>query len=109
MRVGSKRYLIIEIEPNVPNVSDLKRYYLNLAISSPLKIFVEMACVECMPREKDLRMVIDGDDVIYRENCRAYYMLDTSEMATGEYAVHFELMAGECVYVSENQILQIFA
>lgn len=108
IRVGSKRYLIIEVEPNVPNISDLKRYYLNLAISSPLKIFVEMACVDCMPKEKDLRMVIDGDDVIYRENCRAYYMLDTTEMACGEYYVWFEMACGESLHVAEKQVLQIF-
>lgn len=108
IRKGSKRYLIVEVEPNVPNISDLKRYYLNLAVSAPLKIYIEMACVDCMPQESDLRMVVDGDPITYRENCRAYYMLDTSEMDCGEFYVSFEMECGESLYVTEKQILQIF-
>lgn len=108
IRQGSIRYLIIEIEPNVPNIADLKQYYLNLAITSPLKISIEQACVDCMPQERDLRLVVDAVDVEYRENCRAYYKLDTREMDCGEYYVWFEMECGESLYISDKQIIQIF-
>lgn len=108
LRQGSKRYLIIEITPNVPNQGDLIRYYTNLAIISPLKISIEQACVECMPQEQDLRLVIDSDDVTLREACRAYYMLDTTEMSCGIYNVWFEMEFGESLYISDKQQLQIF-
>jgi hypothetical protein len=108
IRKGSIRYIIIEVEPNVPNIADLKQYYLNLAVSSPLKISMERACGECMPQEQDLRLVIDRDDVPYRENCRAYYKLDTTEMDCGEYYVWFEMECGESLYLSDKQIIQIF-
>lgn len=108
LRQGSKRYLIIEITPNVPNQGDLIRYYTNLAIISPLKISIEQACVECIPQEQDLRLVIDSDDVTLREACRAYYMLDTTEMSCGIYNVWFEMEFGESLYISDKQQLQIF-
>lgn len=108
IRQGSKRYLIIEIAPNVPDQGDLVRYYTNLAITSPLTISVEQACVECMPQEQDLRLVIDADSVSLRERCRAYYLLDTTDLDCGIYNVWFEMEFGESLYISDKQQLQIF-
>jgi hypothetical protein len=61
-----------------------------------------------MPQEQDLRLVIDSDDVTLREACRAYYMLDTTEMSCGIYNVWFEMEFGESLYISDKQQLQIF-
>ena len=108
LRQGSKRYLIIEIVPNVPDQGDLVRYYTNLAIASPLKISMEMACVECMPQEQDLRLVIDSESINLRENCRAYYLLDTTDLDCGIYNIWFEMEFGESLYISDKQQLQIF-
>lgn len=108
IRQGSKRYLIIEIVPNVPDQGDLVRYYTNLAIVSPLKISIEQACVECMPQEQDLRLVVDAVNVTLREKCRAYYMLDTEDLDCGIYNVWFEMEFGESLYISDKQQLQIF-
>jgi hypothetical protein len=109
IRQGSKRYLIIEIVPNVPDQGDLVRYYTNLAIVSPLRISIEQSCVECMPAEQDLRLVVDSEDVPLREMCRAYYMLDTTDMSCGIYNVWFEMEFGESLYISDKQQLQIFS
>jgi len=108
LRIGSKQYLVIEVEPDVPYVSDLDNYYLKMATTAPLKIYIQMACVPCMPEESDLRMVIEGEDITYRENCRAYYLLDTTDMDCGEYYVWFEMACGETLHVSDKQVLQIF-
>ena len=40
IRKGSKQYLTIDVWPNVPNASDLQRYYENLAVCSPIKISI---------------------------------------------------------------------
>lgn len=107
LRKGSKRYLQIEITPNVPNRDQLVQYYENLAIVSPLKIYIEQKCGDCLPEESDLRTVVDGDDVVLREKCTGFYFIDTSEMEQGIYDVWFELEMGENVYISEKQQIQI--
>ncbi|RDJ35451.1 MAG: hypothetical protein DWQ19_11590 [Crenarchaeota archaeon] len=108
LKKGSKRYLAIEITPNVPNRDQLYSYYENIAITSPVKISIEQECGDCLPAEQDLRLVVEDADVTLREKCMAYYFLDTSDMATGIYNVWFTLELGENVYVSESQQLQIF-
>lgn len=107
LKKGSKRYLAIEITPNVPGKDELYAYYENLAITSPVKINIEQYCGDCLPPEKDLRLVIDNADVTLREKCMAYYFLDTSDMAEGIYNVWFEMGLGENVYISESSQLQI--
>ncbi len=107
LRLGEKKYLIIDIEPNVPNSTDLQRYYENIAISSPLKISIEQSCGDCVPAEKDLRLIVDEDSVEVREKCVGYYYLDTSEMEPGIYNVSFKMEFGENVYISEKSQLQI--
>lgn len=108
LRMGSKRYLIIDITPNVPTGCDLEKYYLNLAIASPLRISIEQACVECMPEEEDLRLLVDCELVEHRERCRAFYFLDTSEYDEGIYNVWFQMEFGGNTYISDKQQLQIF-
>lgn len=108
LRMGSKRYLIIDITPNVPTGSELEKYYQNLAIAAPLKISIEQACVDCMPEEEDLRLLVDCETVEHREKCRAFYHLDTSDYAEGIYNVWFQMEFGGNTYISDKQQLQIF-
>jgi hypothetical protein len=114
LRRGSKQYLIIQIKPNVRHASELEEYYTNLAIASPLKIYIEQECLDndCVPAEEDLRLVVDGVSVDYREKCLGYYFLDTSEdgldMSEGLYNVYFEMEFGESTYLSDKLQLQIY-
>lgn len=108
IRKGSKRYLIIEITPNVPRGSDITKYYENLSIISPLKISIEQACGDCLPQESELRMVLDKEPVELREKAVGYFFLDTEELDCGIYHVWFNMELGESVYVSDKQQLQIY-
>lgn len=110
IRYGEKRWINIEIIPNVPNVSDLRRYYANLAVSSPLKIWIEKACGDCVPKEKDLRIVVNGDLVQHRRGTEGSYFIDTEQlgMDCGIYNIWFEMEFGENKYISDNQQIQIF-
>ncbi len=105
---GSKKWLIIEIKPDVPKASDLESYYTNLAISSEIKISIARKCDPCLPQEKDLRIVVDEETVEQREKVFGYYWLDTSEMDGGLYDVWFTLEFGGNTYVSERQQLLIW-
>ena len=107
VRQGEKRYLVVEIVPNVPSHSELIQYYENLAITSPIKISIEQQCGPCVPQESDLRLIADREDVELREKCQAYYFIDTSEMELGIYDVWFEIELGESTFISERQQLQI--
>jgi len=108
IKKGSKKHLIIEISPNVPNAKDLNAYYENLAIVAPLKLSIEMNCVECMPEEEDLRLVVDRVDVEFREKLLGYYFLDTTELDLGIYNIWFEMEFGESLYISDKSNLQIY-
>ncbi len=112
VRQGSKQYLIVQVKPNVREISELEEYYTNLAIAAPLSISIEQECVECMPEEQDLRLVVDNVSIEYREKCLGYYLLDTSEngldLAVGLYNVWFEMEFGDCTYVSAKMQLQVF-
>lgn len=110
VRKGERRWLTIDVVPNVPSSSDLERYYINLAMASPIKIYVEKLCGDCVPKEKDLRVVVDGQDVEHRRDSEGYYFLDTEalSMDCGIYNVWFELEFGENRFISENLQLQVF-
>jgi hypothetical protein len=108
LRKGSKRYLIIEVTPNVPKGTDLQRYYENLAIVGNMKVSIEQRTGDCLPQETDLRLIVDKADVTYREKKFGYYMLDTTDMEVGIYDVWFELDLGENTYISERYQIQIF-
>lgn len=110
IRLGERRWLNIEVIPNVPNVSDLKRYYVNLSISSPLKIYIENICGDCVPKEKDLRMIVDGELIQHRRGAEGSFFLDTESlnMNVGIYNVWFEMEFGENKYLSDNLQLEIY-
>jgi hypothetical protein len=107
IRKGSKRYLVINVTPNVPTAPDLEQYYAALVVTAPLKIYIEQVCGECMPTEADLRLVVDGDEVAYRERNDAFYQIDTTDYDEGIYDVWFELELGDSIYVSDRNQLQI--
>jgi len=110
LRKGEKRWLTVEVIPNVPRASDLERYYTNLALASPVRISIEKACGECVPKERDLRLVVDKAEVDYRRDAEGYYFLDTVGlgMDCGIYNVWFEMEFGESTYISENLQLQVY-
>lgn len=110
VRKGEKRWLTVDIVPNVPSKSDLEKYYTNLSVASPVKIFVEKRCGECVPAEKDFRMVVEGGEVQYRRGSEGYFFLDTEglDMDCGIYDVWFELEFGESKYLSDSLQLQVY-
>lgn len=110
IRKGERRWLTVDVIPNVPNSSDLERYYVNLAIASPIRISIEKSCGDCVPKEKDLRLVVDRAEVEHRRDSEGYYFLDTAEldMGCGIYNVWFDLEFGENRFISENLQLQVF-
>ena len=94
----------------MPNISDLKRYYANLAVASPLRIWIEKNCGDCVPQEKDLRIIVEGDLIEHRRGTEGSYFLDTETlgMDCGIYNVWFEMEFGENKFISDNLQLQIF-
>tara|TARA_Y100000034_G_scaffold104648_1_gene131357 strand:+ start:14655 stop:15398 length:744 start_codon:yes stop_codon:yes gene_type:complete len=108
LRQGSKQFLMIEITPNIPTASDLQRYYENLAIVATVCISIELACGPCLPEEKDLRLVVDEEQVTIREKNRAFYQLDTEDLDCGMYNVWFRLDFGGNLYLSDKMQLQIY-
>lgn len=108
LRKGSIQPILVEIKPNVPTASDLQRYYQNLAIVSDLRISIEQACGDCLPKSEDLRLIIDNELVESREKRFGYYKLDTTEMELGIYNVWFKLEFGGNVYISDKMNFQIY-
>jgi hypothetical protein len=108
IRQGSKKWIIIEITPNVPQATDLQRYYEQLAIVSPLTISIEQACGDCLPPEPDLRLLVDQAPVELREKGLGYFLIDTAEMDEGIYNVWFTMSFGESLHISDKMQLQIF-
>lgn len=105
---GSKRYIVIEVVPNVPRSDELQRYYENLAITSGLKIYLSKNCSDCLPEESDLNLIVDGEGVSFREKRFGYYFLDTTEMDVGIYDIWFELTYAENTFISDKNQLQIY-
>lgn len=107
IRKGTKRYLLIQVTPNVPRGADVQNYYENLAIVSDLRVSIEIACGDCVPSEQDLRLIVDRQLVDYREKMYAYYFIDTTNLDPGIYNIWFELAFGENIFVSEKNSLQV--
>ena len=107
-RQGSIQYIIIEIIPNVPTAGDLRKYYENLAIVSDLKISISQNCGDCLPKEADLRLIVDEELVDYREKRYGYYKLDTTDLDCGIYDVWFRLDFGGNVYISDRNQFQVY-
>jgi hypothetical protein len=108
IRFGSKKFIEIEIIPNVPRATDLCAYYENLAIAAQLYVTIIQRCGDCLPCEQDLRTVVDRVAVQYREKNRGFYFLDTTTLDCGIYDIFFELDFGGNVYISDTNQLQIF-
>lgn len=108
MRKGSKQFIMVEVTPNVPKTSDLKRYYENLVIVSDMTISIEQSCGPCVPEEADLRLIVDEEPVSYREKRYGYYQIDTSEMTCGIYHVWFKIELGENTFISDKMQFQIY-
>lgn len=109
IRKGTKRYIAIQIIPNVPHGSEILPYYENLAIVSDLRVSIEIACGECVPAEQDLRLLVDRTLVDYRGKGQAFYFIDTDQYDEGIYNIWFELAFGENVFVSEKNSFQVFS
>ena len=109
IRKGSKRYLLIQIIPNVPRGSEILPYYENLAIVSDLRVSIEIACGDCVPAEQDLRLIEDRTLVEYREKGYAYFFLDTNDYDEGIYNIWFELCFGENTFVSDKNSFQVYS
>lgn len=105
---GSNKYLRIDIQPQVPQHQDLIRYYYNLAVLADVTVSIQQICGDCLPKEEDLRIVVEDAPVDFREKCSAYYKLDTTDMDCGIYDVWFKMEFGDNVFVSDKQQLQIY-
>ena len=108
LRQGSRQWLIIDVHPNVPRGTDLERYYQNLIVASPLKINIEMACVDCMPSEQDLRLIVENAPLDFREGCRGFYLFDTEDYDCGIYNVWVEMEFGEAKHISDRMAVEIY-
>jgi hypothetical protein len=108
IRKGSKRYIIIQVTPNVPKGTDLQRYYENLAVVGNLFVSIEQRTGACLPEETDLRMIAEKVPVTFREMMYGYYQIDTTDMEIGIYDIWFELDLGDNVYISDRNQIQIF-
>lgn len=109
IRFGSKKYIEIEVTPNVPRATDLAAYYENLAISAQLYVSISQRCGDCIPCEQDLRLVVDRQPVQYREKNRGFYYIDTTQFDCGIYDIWFELDFGGNVYVGDTNQIQIYS
>lgn len=111
IRQGSKKWLQIQIVPNVPRATDLLRYYENLAISSELKIWIELDCGPCPPNNDNCResnLIVDGDLVEERDKVFGFYKVDTTDWDCGIYNTWFELCYADNVEVSPKSQFQIY-
>jgi hypothetical protein len=75
-----------------------------------LKISIELNCGDCLPKEKDLRTIVDEELVDYREKRHGYFQLDTEalDMDCGIYDVWFTLEIGGNKYISDRMHIQIY-
>jgi hypothetical protein len=108
IKFGSKKFIEIEIIPNVPRATDLCAYYENLAISAILLVTISQRCGTCIPCEQDLRTVVDAQPAQYREKNRGFYFIDTTQFDCGIYDIFFTLNFGANTYVSDTNQLQIY-
>lgn len=108
IKKGTKRYLIIKTLPNLKQGSSILPYYENLALSSDLKVSIEIECGNCVPQEQDLRLIVDKKLVNYKEKNSAYFFIDTEEYQEGVYNIWFELNFKNNVFISDKLSFQIF-
>lgn len=105
---GSIKYLTVNIIPLVPRGTTLEKYYENLAITSNVTITIIQRCGSCLPKEEDLRMIIEDISMDYKDRNKGYYLLDTTDMDCGIYDIIFKLTFGDTTHVSTRGQLEIF-
>lgn len=105
---GSVKYLTVNILPNVPRGTTLEKYYENLAIVSDVSITLIQRCGACIPKEEDLRTIIDEESMTFKDRNKGYYLLDTTDMDCGIYDVIFKMTFGDTTHVSTRGQLEIF-
>ena len=66
-----------------------------------------MQCGDCIPAEKDLRLIVDRELVDYREKCFGYFFINTEDYSPGIYNIWFETEFGENIFISEKSSFQI--
>lgn len=108
MRYGTKKYIEIEVIPNVPRATDLDAYYQNLAIAANVTVSISQHCGDCLPCESDLRTVVEEAPTQFRERNRAFYFVDTEDLGCGMFDVWFKLEFGGNTYVSDKNQLLIY-
>jgi len=107
-RKNEKKYIVVEVTPNVPHATDLERYYADINTFPSLYVTAAMRCGDCVPAEVDLRTVIDRSPVEVRNRRYGYYFLDTTELDCGIYDIWFELELGGNTYISPRNQFQIY-
>lgn len=109
MRKGSKQYLTVEVVPNVPNASDMQRYYEMIIAVAQLYISIAKSggCGSC-DTDSDEDMLVENEHIAFREKRFGYYQLDTEDMDCGLYDVSFRLELGDNIYISDKMQLQVF-
>lgn len=108
IRKGEKKYISVEVIPNVPRATDLIRYYYTIATLADINVSIYQECGACLPSSQDLRLVVDCQPVDYRNEAFGYYFLDTTDLDCGIYFVWFQMIFGEGTYISDNFPLQIY-
>jgi len=107
-RKNERKNIIVEVTPNVPHISDLERYYADIATFPALFVTMAMRCGDCVPAEEDLRTVIDRQPVEVRNKRLGHFFLDTTDLDCGIYDIWFELDLGGNTYISPKNQFQIF-
>ena len=107
---GSRKWLELKVEPNLPHGSDKRRYYENVVLGGELYVSLYAKCGDCLPKEEGLRLLVDRELVVEREGCRSWWLLDTTDdqVPCGIYDLRMELDLGENIYISEALPLQIY-
>jgi hypothetical protein len=105
---GSKKYITIEVQPLVPRGTDLERYYKNLITVGEVLVTIEMKCSDCLPSEKDLRIICENEPASFRDGCFAYFFMNTEELDCGLYNMQFTLNMGPNCFVSDKQQFLVF-
>jgi hypothetical protein len=111
IRKGSKKWLQIKINPEVPRATDIERYYTNIAISSNLSVSIEQNCGQCVPPE-ETELIVEDDLVYIRDRIFGFYQLDTTEngldLDCGIYNIWFTLNYADSIEVSPKMQFQIY-
>lgn len=107
-RKGDKKYITIQIIPNIPKASDLIDFYENIAVVGDVAVSIEQACGPCVPKEEDLRLIVDKEQVVFREKAYGYYYLDTTDMECGIYNIWFDFDFANIHDISQKFQIQIY-